>query len=79
MVILALLSHTPTRSCSFVVLTFSSRTRAFPQTNLISAMIKYGTDAKRFSNMTKEDLEFAAEALDPELMQLFQYEMPSLS
>lgn len=49
------------------------------QTNLISAMIKYGTDAKRFSNMTKEDLEFAAGALDPELMQLFQYEMPSLS
>ena len=48
------------------------------QTNLISAMIKYGSDKKRFVGMTKEDLELASEALDPELMQIFQYEMPSL-
>lgn len=41
-------------------------------------MIKYGTDVKRFSGMTREDLEFASTALDPELMQLFQYEMPSI-
>jgi hypothetical protein len=48
------------------------------QTNLITAMIKYGTDARRFSGMTREDMEYAATALDPELMQLFQYEMPSI-
>lgn len=41
-------------------------------------MIKYGTDAKRFSGMTKEDLEYAASALDPELMELFKYEMPAI-
>jgi hypothetical protein len=48
------------------------------QTNLISAMIKYGTDKNRFTTMTRDDLELASEALDPELMQLFKYEMPSL-
>ena len=41
-------------------------------------MIKYGTDKHRFNGMTSEDLEFAATALDPELMQLFHYEMPSI-
>jgi hypothetical protein len=41
-------------------------------------MIKYGTDKNRFSGMTKEDLELASKVLDPELMQLFKYEMPSL-
>eukprot|EP00934_Nitzschia_sp_Nitz4_P008239 Nitzschia sp. Nitz4//scaffold37_size175936//13709//17211//NITZ4_002025-RA/size175936-snap-gene-0.253-mRNA-1//-1//CDS//3329549725//8229//frame0 len=40
------------------------------QTNLITAMIKYGTDAKRFDKMTKEDMKLAATALDPELMKL---------
>lgn len=48
------------------------------QTNLISAMIKYGTDAKRFSGMTREDMEFVANNLDPELMELFKYEMPPI-
>jgi hypothetical protein len=48
------------------------------QTNLISAIIKYGTDKKRFVGMTKEDLEYANDGLDSELMQLFQYEMPTL-
>jgi hypothetical protein len=28
--------------------------------------------------MTKEDLEYANDGLDSELMQLFQYEMPTL-
>ena len=41
-------------------------------------MIKYGTDKNRFSGMTKEDLELAATVLDPELMKLFQYEIPSV-
>lgn len=41
-------------------------------------MIKYGTDKNRFDGMTKEDIEFASHALDPELMELFQYEMPSV-
>ena len=48
------------------------------QTNLISAIIKYGTDKKRFSGMTREDMELASEALDARLMQLFQYEIPAL-
>jgi hypothetical protein len=45
---------------------------------MISAMIKYGTDKNRFSGMTKEDLEVASQALDPALMQLFHYEIPSI-
>ena len=48
------------------------------QTNMISAMIKYGSDKNRFKSMTKEDMAVASDALDPALMQLFQYEMPSL-
>jgi hypothetical protein len=43
------------------------------RTNLVSAMIKYGTDKKRFYNLTKADLQLAFEALDPEMMQIFQY------
>ena len=45
-------------------------------TNLISAMVKYGTDKKRFTGMTDEDLTFAYETLDAELMAAFQYEVP---
>ena len=45
-------------------------------TNLISAMIRYGSaDAKqhRFHKMTTADLEYSRYHLDPELMRIFQY------
>lgn len=41
-------------------------------------MIKYGTDKNRFKTMTDEDMRIAAEALDPRLMEMFQYEIPSI-
>ena len=41
--------------------------------NLVTAMIKYGTDRRRLTHMTKEDLKLAHEALDSELMEFFQY------
>ncbi|CAB9523102.1 expressed unknown protein [Seminavis robusta] len=49
---------------------------ASQHTNLIGAMVKYGTDKLRFKGMTDEDLLFAHENLDPELMAAFQYEVP---
>jgi hypothetical protein len=39
-------------------------------------LFSFLADKKRFLGLTKEDLEFAKGALDSELMQLFQYEMP---
>ena len=56
--------------------------------NLISAMIRYGkTDAdqnvppekRRTASLTVEDLEFAREHLDPNLMHIFQYTHPDPS
>ena len=44
-------------------------------TNLLSALIKYGNAQNRKKGMTPEDLAFAMEALDPELMGLFQYSL----
>lgn len=44
--------------------------------NLISAMIKYGSEKKRYDGMTKEDLRFAYDTLDSEMMMAFQYSMP---
>lgn len=46
------------------------------QTSLISAMIKYGSEARRMQGFTREDLELAHEALDPELMKIFNYQVP---
>jgi len=43
---------------------------------MISAMIKYGSDKKRLVGMTSDDLAYAAQFLDPNLMRLFQYSMP---
>jgi hypothetical protein len=48
------------------------------QNNFVSAMIHYGTDARRYHNMTQEDLDFARAHLDPALMELFHYQKPSL-
>ena len=44
------------------------------QNNMVSAMIKYGTDKRRFYNMTEEDLRFAPQFLSPKLMKMFQYQ-----
>lgn len=44
------------------------------QNNMISAMIKYGTDAGRYRNMTNDDLDFARRHLDPSLLDLFHYQ-----
>lgn len=54
--------------------------------NLISAMIRYGKDGsdvpaekRRTASLTVEDLEFAREHLDPNLMHIFQYTHPDPS
>jgi hypothetical protein len=40
---------------------------------MISAMIRYGSNSSRLTQMSEADLELAYRALDPELMDLFQY------
>jgi hypothetical protein len=49
-----------------------------PKTNMVSAMIKYGSDEHRLDGLTKEDMEFAATHLSPELMKLFDYNIPDV-
>jgi hypothetical protein len=44
--------------------------------NLISAMIKYGSTKSRLASLTREDLEYAAEHADPNLVRIFQYQQP---
>ena len=46
--------------------------------NLISAIVKYGSDQHRFDGMTKLDLKYASQYLDPDLMRFFQYRQPIL-
>jgi hypothetical protein len=46
--------------------------------NMISAMIKYGTDKKRFASFTDDDLRYAAKHVDPELLRRFHYEVPDV-
>lgn len=41
--------------------------------NMISAMIRYGSNSSRLIQMSEADLELAYRELDPELMELFQY------
>ena len=45
------------------------------QNNMISAIIRYGTDTNRYHNMTNDDLQYAYQTLDPKLMDLFQYKI----
>jgi hypothetical protein len=49
------------------------------QNNMVSAMIKYGTDAGRYHNMTEEDKQFARSALNPELIKAFHYQQDNTS
>ena len=46
------------------------------KTNMITGMIKYGTGANRRNKLSKEDLDYAAQHFDPELMSLFEYTLP---
>ena len=43
------------------------------QSNMVTAIIKYGTESNRYRNMTNEDLLFAHKSLSPELMEEFHY------
>jgi hypothetical protein len=45
------------------------------QNNMISAMIKYGTDHRRYNNMTEDDLQFARSSLNRDLMTAFHYKV----
>jgi hypothetical protein len=44
------------------------------QNNMVSAMVKYGTDSRRYQNMTREDLEFTHAALNHDLINVFGYQ-----
>jgi hypothetical protein len=48
-------------------------------TDFMKALIKTADAKARPHNMTVADLDFAREHLDTELMELFQYNVPSLS
>ena len=43
------------------------------KTDLLGALVKYGTDVHRLDSMTPYDLQAAKEILDPELMSAFGY------
>lgn len=45
--------------------------------NMITAMIKYGSDKIRLRSLTADDQQFAARHLDGKLLRLFQYQIPS--
>jgi hypothetical protein len=47
--------------------------------NLISAMVRYGSDKNRLASLTTEDLTYAKEHFDPELMSMFQYLQPDVA
>ena len=46
------------------------------KTNMITAMVKYGTDKNRFNGFKESDWVVAKEVFTPEIMDLFGYEMP---
>jgi hypothetical protein len=48
-------------------------------TNMVTAMIKYGSDIDRFKGMTEEDKMVASSVLTPELLELFGYEVPDFT
>mmetsp|Transcript_17949 Transcript_17949/g.49741 ORF Transcript_17949/g.49741 Transcript_17949/m.49741 type:complete len:510 (+) Transcript_17949:487-2016(+) len=47
------------------------------KSNFVQAMVRYGTNATRLHNMTRDDIRFAVEHLNPELMKAFGYSYPS--
>lgn len=48
------------------------------RTNLVGALIKYGSFEHRADKMTREDLIAARKYLDPEIMEVFGYDHPPL-
>ena len=46
------------------------------KTNMVTAMIKYGSDKNRFNGLSQAEMDFAASVLTPEWMNLFQYKVP---
>jgi hypothetical protein len=48
------------------------------RTNLVGALIKYGSFANRTNSMTKDDLIAARRHLDPKIMEAFGYLYPAL-
>merc|ERR1712070_1313499 len=47
------------------------------KSNFVTAMIEYGKNTTRLRNMTKEDIGFAIQRLDPKLMEAFGYSYPT--
>ena len=45
-------------------------------TNMVSAMVKYGSEENRFKGMREVDWLVAKEGFTPEIMDLFGYKMP---
>jgi hypothetical protein len=52
---------------------------AHHSSNMITAMIKYGSPENRLRSFTPQDLEYAAKHLDKKLLRLFQYHLPSMA
>jgi hypothetical protein len=49
------------------------------KTSYVDALIKYGTEEGRYKGFDADDLEYAREHLDPDLMRLFGYRYPPTS
>eukprot|EP00536_Pseudo-nitzschia_multiseries_P005859 jgi/Psemu1/13819/gm1.13819_g len=49
------------------------------KSNFVQAMVRYGTNATRLRNMTRDDIRFAVEHLNPLLMQALGYSYPPRS
>lgn len=47
------------------------------KTSYVDALVKYGTEIGRYTGFTKNDLQYAQNHLDPDLMRLFGYRYPS--
>lgn len=53
---------------------YAERAKKFKRANdFAKALIRYGSKAGRHANMTKADLEYAKQKLDPTLMKTFRY------
>jgi hypothetical protein len=48
------------------------------KTSYVDALVKYGTETGRYTGFTKDDLQYAQENLDPDLMRLFGYHYPKM-
>ena len=46
------------------------------KTSYVDALVQYGTEVGRYTGFTSDDLRYAQEHLDPDLMRLFGYRYP---